>query len=189
MRMNTILMCTAALLLSHALARAGHVWEDPNGWWDSHFTSDPTTPRFTAGELSLDLAGSYIAAEEKFTHLFQTSIRDGHWGGEAGLNYFFLREIGIGADVNMSDNGGKLVDEVLGSLILRLPIGSSGFAPYIFGGGGRGVEPAWQWLYDGGVGAEYRFNPVTGLFIDGRYIWAEKTSDALLLRAGLRLTF
>ena len=43
----------------------------------------------------------------------------GRWGGDVGLNYFVTRYIGIGGDAEMPDNGGNLVDQVLGSLIIE----------------------------------------------------------------------
>ncbi len=178
-------------MMMGCLANAAHIWEDPNGWWDTHFSYDrsDTNPKFTANELSLDLFGSYINPEQKFEHLFQSNIRHGAWGGGVGLNYFILREIGVGADVNLSDHPGRIVDQAIGNLILRLPIEKAGFAPYIFGGAGRGVYPAWEWVYDGGVGLEFRLNPATGIFADARYIWADHSTDRVLFRAGLRFVF
>jgi hypothetical protein len=137
----------------------------------------------------LDLSGSFIAPESKIENLFKTDIRHGTWGGDVGINYFFLRNVGIGADANMSANGGNFVDGVLGDLILRLPLGNSGFAPYVLGGGGRTTDGSWQWVGQGGVGLEYRFTHMIGLFADGRYIWPQHTSDALLLRVGVRIAF
>jgi len=178
-------------MLTAGVARAVHVWEDPGGWWTSVTTTTPNTPLFTPNELSLDLSGSYIAGERHFSKLFETNIRHGRWGGDVGLNYFFTREIGIGGDINMSDNGGKFVDQALGDLILRWPFDPTGFAPYIFGGGGRGFDPSWEWFADAGIGVEYRFTPVVGIFGDTRYMWHLKdgSSDRIFFRAGLRLVF
>ena len=166
-----------------------HVWDDPSGWWGNHWTYGGS-PLYTENELSVDAFGSYLAPERKFSHLFQTNIRNtGSWGGGVGVNYFFLRNVGIGGDIDIPNNGGNFVDLIDGSLILRFPIDPTGLAPYIFGGGGRQTDPEWQWEEFGGVGLEFRLNPVTGVFADARYIWAQKTSDSLLLRAGLRFVF
>jgi hypothetical protein len=190
MRIKTAVAVTAALSLAANMATAAHVWEDAGGWWSDHFVMDrANTPKFTAHEVSLDVFGSFYAAERGIEDLFETNIEDGLWGGGVGLNYFLTREIGIGGDINMSDNGGNLVDIMQGSLIVRLPIESISLAPYIFGGGGRSTEPEWEWTYHGGVGTEFRFNPTTGIFADARYIWADETSDRLLIRAGFRLVF
>ena len=191
MKIKSIIAGGVLLLATAGVANAAsHVWEDPNTWWAGHFTYDTSsTPLYTAAELSFDAFGSYVAGERHLSKLFDTNIRHGTWGGGVGLNYFFIRNLGISGDINIGDNGGKFVDQALGSLVARFPLDPSGFAPYIFGGGGRGFDPAWEWLGHAGVGIEYRFNPATGLFVDGRYIWADKTFDRLFLRAGLRLVF
>ena len=166
-----------------------HVWNDPNAWWANHWVMIPDN-RYTANELSLDLFGSYVHAEKKIENIFHQGIRhNGFWGGGVGLNYFFCRELGIGGDVNMPDDGFHLVDNVDGNLIARMPIANSGFAPYVYGGGGRQIDPAWEWEGHAGVGIEYRFNPGTGIFSDARYTWVKHTSDEILLRAGVRFIF
>jgi len=199
----------ALIFLWTVTARAVHIWEDPGGWAGGIFAYNVNVPKYTAQELSLDAFGSYIARQRNIEHLFDTSIKDhrGWWGGGVGLNYFITRYLGISGDVNMPADGGKLIDDVFGSLILRLPLDPSGFAPYVFGGGGRQIEgwqtvvseedgtvthdygTHWEWEGHAGVGIEYRFNPTTGIFMDGRYIWTKNTDDKLLLRAGLRLVF
>jgi len=183
----------SVLLLTASLAQAAHVYEDPSGWWDSHFTYDQTADRYTAQELSLDLFGSYLNPEGKFNDLFNTSLNHGFWGGGAGLNYFITRELGIGTDFNISSkpDDANLVDYVVGNLYGRLPLGNSGLAPYIFGGGGRAMSPTYQWTYGGGVGLEYRLNPITGLFSDARFLWGDKGTiyNELVIRAGVRLVF
>ena len=182
----------AVLMVMAGTAKAAHVWEDPNTWWSGHFLyNTPNAPKYTASELSFDMFGSYISAESHFTDLFDTNIRHGNWGGGVGLNYFFTRELGIGTDINIGDNRGNFVDQVMGNFYARLPIGNSGFAPYAFGGGGRSTDQVWEWLLHGGIGMEYRFNPITGIFLDSRYIWHTKdgSTDRLQFRAGLRLIF
>jgi len=192
MKLRNIVAVGAVLLVTATGARADRVWEDPNAWWASHFTYDTAgTPRYTAAELSFDAFGSYVADERRFSKLFETSIRHGTWGGGVGLNYFFTREIGIAGDINIPANDGNFVDQAEGSLILRWPFEPSGWSPYIFGGGGRRTDPDWEWIVHGGVGVEYRFNPVTGIFVDTRYIWHLKdgATDGILFRAGLRFVF
>ena len=191
MKMNKIVGITAALMLTAGMARAAHIWEDPGGWAGGVFVYDTSGgPRYTAQELSLDAFGSYVAGEHHLGNLFDTNIRHGIWGGGVGLNYFITPQVGISGDINIGANGGNFVDQAIGNLVFRWPIEPTGFAPYIFGGGGRGFDPAWEWLADLGVGFEYRFNPATGFFLDGRYIWADHVvNDRLMLRAGLRLVF
>ena len=189
MTIRNILAFTTSLMLPAMLPLSAGAWGADSG--DTANTNDQDRPLFSANELSLDLSGSYIAPERGIEHLFETSIKHdrGTWGGDVGLNYFITQNIGVGADANMSANGGNLVDAVLGNLTLRLPLGNSGFAPYVFGGGGRTTDVTWEWVGQAGVGLEYRFSRRIGLFADGRYIWPQHTADALLLRAGLRIVF
>jgi hypothetical protein len=121
--------------------------------------------------------------------LFDTNIRRGRWGGDVGVNYFFTRVFGLGVDVNMPDNGGNLVDAAFANVIGRLPLGNSGFAPYVFGGGGRTTDQTWKWMGQVGLGLEFRFNHTVGVYTDARYLWPQHSSDGLLLRAGLRIAF
>jgi len=165
-----------------------HVWTDPHAWWGSHWAYN-TGDRYTANELSLDMFGSYLAGQHKIEDVFHINIRHGIWGGGVGVNYFFTRNIGVGGDILIPDDGGNFVDNIDGSLIARFPLANSGLAPYIYGGGGRETQPVWEWTGHAGVGLEYRFNPVTGIFADARYIWPKTTPDELLLRAGLRFVF
>ena len=188
MKIRQVIAWTAAMMLTAGGARAVHIWEDPNGWSTGLFAHDEG-PRYSAHELAIEGFGSFTAGESKIDNIFRTNIRSGKWGGGVGLNYFFTRTFGIGTDINIGDNGGPAIDHVLGSAILRWPFEPSGWAPYIFGGGGRGIDPRWEWLAHGGAGVEYRFNPTTGIFVDGRYVWSQRSYDRLLLRAGLRMVF
>jgi hypothetical protein len=189
MKMLKATTLSAVLLLVAGTASGVHMWEDPGGWWGSHFVYEVSAPRYTAYELSFDAFGTYQAQEDNLSEIFETNIRHGIWGGGVGLNYFFTRYIGLGVDVNASDNRGNFIDQASASLLLRAPLGNSGWAPYIYGGGARGTDPEWEWLAHGGLGIEYRWNPVTGIFVDGRYVWADETFDRLSLRAGFRFVF
>ena len=189
MKILKLTALTAAFAFCAGTAQAQHVWDDSGTWMSGHFIYEVKVPRYTAYELSMDLFASYQAAEEGLDEIFDTSIEGGDWGGGLGLNYFFTRYIGLGADVNAPDNRGNFIDQINGNLLLRLPLGGSGWAPYIFGGGGRGTDPEWEWLAHAGLGLEYRWNPTTGIFLDGRYVWPEETFDRLVLRAGFRIIF
>ncbi|HLH53599.1 MAG TPA: hypothetical protein VKY92_08285 [Verrucomicrobiae bacterium] len=175
-------------------ASAQHIWEDPNGWWGGHFSYDKNTgDKYVAQEVSLDLFASYINPEQRFGELFDTNIRQGFWGGGAGVNYFFTRGIGVGADFNISSKPDdlNLVDQVTGDVLFRVPIANSGLAPYVIGSGGRAMSPRYEWVYGGGVGLEMRVNPTTGIFSDARFLWADQSTadDRLVIRAGVRLAF
>lgn len=181
---------SVTVLAQTGMAQVAHVWDDPRGWWGNHFVYGPSVPaKFTANEFNVDVFGSFLGQENKIEDVFKTNIRKGKWGGGVGVNYFLTRELGIGADMNIPANNGNFVDSVSGSLIARLPFESTGLAPYVFGGGGRQTDPEWQWTGHVGVGLEFRMNPITGIFTDARYVWADKTSDSVLLRAGLRFVF
>ena len=186
---RTILYAAALMLVSGSAGVAG------SAALMNPFSSGGSVDKYTSQELSLDLFGSYLNPERKFENLFVTNARRGAWGGGVGANYFFLKYVGLGADVNFSDHPGRIMDEAGGNLILRLPLGNTGLAPYIFGGGGQllGQVPytGYGWFYDGGVGLEYRFTHQIGLFTDGRFMWSDRSTenDRLMIRAGLRLAF
>jgi hypothetical protein len=194
MKITKLVTFAAAMTVTAqvGLAQVAHVWDDPRGWWGNHFVDGPTVPaKFTANEFSVDLFGSFTAAENKLSEVFDTNIRHGKWGGGGGINYFLTREIGLGGDVNIPDNDGNFVDSINASLIVRFPSETTGLAPYLFGGGGRQTEPVWTWTAHAGVGLEFRMNPITAIFTDARYVWPEKDgiTDTLELRGGLRFVF
>ena len=140
-------------------------------------------PCFNAGELQLDVFGSYTDAAHRSSH------NDG-FGGGLGLNYFFTNHIGIAASGNLYDgdvNGAWNVD---GSIVLRLPIeGSICWAPYIFGGGGIAVNGSLEGTLHAGGGLEWRATHTIGVFGEARYIWAEEDHSGTQIRAGLRFVF
>jgi hypothetical protein len=147
------------------------------------------TDPFPAKETSLDLFASYLAPEHGIGDVFKTNIRGGTMGGGMGVNYFFSRTTGLGTDINIGANGGSFVDSTSVNLIQRFPIGTSGMAPYVIGGGGRSYDPT-EWIGQVGLGVELRSEGKSGIFVDGRYVWGEKGgTDKLMLRAGLRLKF
>jgi len=164
-----------------------HVWNDPGTWWGNHWVYLKDN-RYTANELSIDGFASFSAAERRIEDLFDTDIRDGKWGGGAGVNYFITRELGLSGDFNSFGNGGHFVDSISGSLVVRIPIDPVGLAPYFYGGGTRLTNP-WEWAGHVGVGLEYRFNPGMGVFADARYTFPDRVSDYLTLRTGIRFVF
>jgi hypothetical protein len=191
-----------------------HIWDNPSEWWRGHWEYEKDTQLYHPMELSLDLFGTYVNPEGKFNDLFDSDIDHGSWGGGAGLNFFFTKMFGIGTDFSVSENQGGFrtigdrdngaptffygrqgdswgVDYWVGNLIVRFPIGNTGLAPYIYGGGGRGMYPTWDWVYGGGVGLEMRFTPGIGIFSDARFLWGHDSTylDTLTIRAGLRIAF
>ena len=112
------------------------------------------TPCFRDQELQLDVFGDYFDfphADDQLKHGRDPGIAGG--GGGVGVNYFFMRYIGVGVDGSINSNRGGVADYT-GKLIFRYPIETGGFclAPYIFGGGGgrKGCRlPAVAFVYDG----------------------------------------
>lgn len=193
MKLTNSALLTLSIAFSAAVpASAAHIWQEPGEWSRGVFTYDREREElYTANELSLDLGGSYTAGQRGIEHLFETSIkgRRGRWGGDVGLNYFFTRELGVGVDINMPDDRGNLIDAISANFIARFPLGKSGVAPYVFGGGGRTTDQIWEWMGQAGLGVEFRLNHTVGIYTDARYQWPETASDSLLFRAGVRLNF
>ena len=145
---------------------------------------------FNANEFSLDLFGTYQAAERHFLAWPNTEIKHGNWGGGVGGNYYFTRYLGFGVDAAALAGTATFVDHVGGNILFRIPIDQIHLAPYAFGGGGYGWNPSPRYFADVGVGLEFRFNPKVGIFGDARYIWREGTApDACAIRTGLRMVF
>lgn len=156
---------------------------DDDHWhqWDNdHF--------YHAQEISVDMFGVGLLHESDFNN----GVRARHnlrYGGGAGLNLFFTRFIGIGADADSITFHHSFVDTATGNLILRLPIPGTGIAPYIFGGAGYQFQGIDQIIGGGGVGLEFRIVPHFSFFVDARYMAAAKTDDFGIGRAGVRLSF
>lgn len=142
-------------------------------------------------EFTIDLFAAYADQKEKFNDTFDESLRGGRFGAGLGVNYFFTRNLGIGADAFGIDNndGDDIVDAANASLIFRLPIDVAHLAPYAFGGGGRQWEGRDTWTAHVGAGLEVRLNRHTGIFLDGRHVFTDEGGDYALIRSGLRFAF
>lgn len=160
-----------------------------------HESNDPTVPHdhggtYRACELSLDIFGTGSLGKYTINHLSGSRIKqDGELGGGAGLTYFITRNIGIGAEAYSENTTGVFVDSASANLILRFPLGASGFAPYALGGGGRQFDLAEVWFAQAGAGLEYRFTPKAGVFTDVRWVLPEETKYFGVGRLGLRFSF
>lgn len=142
---------------------------------------------FPNNQLSLDVSGVYHKSFGTFGSQFDDSWRHGTFGGDVGIDYWFCKYIGIGAD-SWGLSKGTLLHDVDGNLFLRMPVADSGFAPYLMGGAGRNFGPD-RMLEDCGAGVQFKFNTHIGIFTDWRYIFAEKMSNSTLVRAGLQFSF
>ena len=146
--------------------------------------------KYRANELSLDVFGTGSIGQRTLDHLSGERVhRDGRLGVGGGLNYFFARYIGIGGEAYTENAHHNFIDNASGSLIDRFPLGNSGVAPYIFGGGGRQFDPSYLWFGHAGGGLEYRFAPNIGAFLDARYVFPQQERCYGLGRFGLRFAF
>jgi len=192
MLIKNVLVVVAVGVLTSSAVRAAE-------WSDRFKYEREAVDKFPPHELNLDLFGtyatkdrwggrSYTAVNGPFNSAGNPVGKDDQFGGGVGLNYFFTRYVGIGADTYLEE--WKWPYRVNGSLFLRYPM-PAGVAPYAFGGGGREFKYLTQWTYHAGGGLEFRFNPFTGIFAEGRRVFSDKTSslDYTLVRAAMRLSF
>jgi len=137
---------------------------------------------FPANQLSLDAFGTYADRD-------RTGDSVHHFGGGMGLDYFFTRYLGVGADSYIEE--WKWPYRVNGDAILRLPlqVAGIGFSLYALGGGGREFKDIPQFSWNAGGGVEFKFNTRWGIFADARRVFPDKTGDYNLVRAGLRIGF
>lgn len=160
---------------------------------NSNRYSDRTDDRdelYREKETSLDIFTSGSINQETIDDI--TDIRyndDVEFGIGVGLNHFFTRRFGIGVEAYSEDTEQHFIDKASANLFARFPIGDSGFAPYIYGGGGRQFDPIELSFAQLGAGVEYRFTPKVGLFLDGRYVLTDGADNHGLARLGLRLAF
>ena len=158
--------------------------------FSAHGMNGNTTEKYGAKEATLDLFGSGSVGQHTLNHINDETLKhDLRLGAGAGLNYFFTRNFGLGGEAYSENTGHSVVDNASLSLIGRLPLGQSGFAPYVYGGGGHQFDPIeLNYLHAGG-GLEYRFTRRLGLFVDARYVFTDETPNYGLGRVGLRLGF
>jgi hypothetical protein len=175
---NGILIKGAILLLTAGSA------------WSAEVASSGQDDKYRANELSVDLFGSASIGQQTINHFTGERIsHDARLGAGGGLNYFFCRNIGIGGEAYTENAHHNFIDTASGSLIGRFPLGKSGVAPYVFGGGGRQFDPIYLWYLHAGAGLEVRFTPHVGAFVDARYVFTDGTKNYGLGRAGLRIAF
>jgi hypothetical protein len=147
-------------------------------------------PLFKDMETSFDAFGTVSVGQYTIEHISGDRIDDnGRLGWGLGLNQFFTRNFGIGADAYSESAAHSFVDSASGNLIVRFPFESAHLAPYVYGGGGRQFDPNELWFGQAGAGLDVRFTPHVGIFVDGRYAFREDAKDLGLFRLGLRLIF
>jgi opacity protein-like surface antigen len=158
-------------------------------------------PCFKDQEFQVDLWGSITELSSGNREgQFGTPRRGG--GGGIGVNYFFIRYLGIGVDGDLSSAHHELWNTTA-KLIVRVPFDFGGLclAPYVFSGGGGafassqyGNDSASVGAFMLGGGLEYRIKPYISIFAEGRYTWAGESDThpdltAASGRFGLRISF
>ncbi|HEY5346541.1 MAG TPA: outer membrane beta-barrel protein [Verrucomicrobiae bacterium] len=147
-------------------------------------------PIYQSNELSIDGFGMGSVGNYTLVHPSNDRIKNNSQGGVGvGLNYFFTRFVGIGAEAYSQNTTGVFIDNASANLLLRMPLGESGFAPYVLGGGGHQFDAAKLWFGQAGAGMEYRFCHNIGMFVDARCVWPNETKYYGVGRVGIRLTF
>ena len=145
---------------------------------------------YRASELSLDVFGTASVGKYTLDHWSGERVRrNTRLGAGLGLNYFITRNLGIGADVYSENTTGPFIDSASANLILRLPLGESGFAPYALAGGGYQFDMAKVWFGQVGGGIEYRFTRNAGVFLDARWVLPDETKYYGVARFGVRFAF
>ncbi len=181
MNMKNKMLIGSALLMLAAKPAMGE---------DTNSISSDTFDLYPANQLSLDAFGTISEGEFTINHISGENVKNGARGGVgAGVTYFITRYIGIGADGYSENTSGPFIDNLSGNLYLRVPLGQSGFAPYVYGGGGYQFDSLKAGFGQAGAGMEFRFTPHFGLFADARYVVPDKSKFFGVGRAGLRISF
>ena len=188
---NQILLGGAILMLAAKSALGADTMSGDDTMKSSDQTSnDDRVELYRAKELSVDVFGTASLGKYSIEHISNNRIRHNtRLGAGLGLSYFITRNLGVGVEGYSENTSGPFIDSASANLTLRLPLGESGFAPYIFGGGGQQFDLAKLYFGQAGVGMEYRFTPHFGLFVDARGVMPNETKYYGVGRLGLRLAF
>ncbi|HKQ38592.1 MAG TPA: hypothetical protein VJ063_10980 [Verrucomicrobiae bacterium] len=172
MKVKCIMGAIVGLMLLLSAGRAA----DWNERWRYDRNSDD---KFKEPDVTLDLFGTW-ANQNRHGN-------DDRFGGGLGVTAYFVRYVGIGADTWIDE--WKAPYRANANLLLRVPIGQSGLAPYAIGGGGREWKYIPQWSLHAGGGLQLKLNQYTALFGDWRRVFPEDTPDFHLVRFGLNVGF
>ncbi len=151
--------------------------------------NDDTPTLYRDQEFTVDVFAGGTLNQNDFDNFGEHVKHDGRLGMGGGGSFFFCRNVGIEGEVFTENTSGHFIDETSGSLVLRAPIGQSGLAPYIFGGGGHLFDPVSSSFGQAGAGLEFRFCANVGIFVDGRWVVTDRIGNYGMGRAGLRLAF
>jgi hypothetical protein len=176
--MKKIALPLIAVLALASSAFAGHEVKETKDY------KAPVEPCFKDQELQLDIFGNWTEATNN-------NRNANGFGGGAGVNYFFMKYLGLGVDGAVRDGGRRAVADFSGRLIARFPIemGSLCLAPYVFGGGGLEFDDVTVGTWHAGGGLEWRVTHQVGVFGEGRYTWGGNDVDSAQARLGVRIVF
>ncbi|HEU6448515.1 MAG TPA: hypothetical protein VFV23_08770 [Verrucomicrobiae bacterium] len=190
MNLKTCLIAVATTTLIALPAIADTDTDDTNSnshSWRDYWAGSDVNSFYRAHEISIDVFGMGSLGESDINHLTGDKVvHDGRVGAGGGVNLFFCKWVGVGGDVYTEGWDRELAS---GNLILRLPIPNTGLAPYVMGGGGYEWDDTNQGIGQIGGGLELRFMKHLGVFVDARYVFADRTDDFGVGRAGLRFNF
>jgi hypothetical protein len=152
----------------------------------------PVEPCFKDQELQLDIFGTW-------TEVNHNNPNHNGFGGGLGVNYFFIKYLGIGVDGDARygahgdshHTSSDAVADFTGRLIARYPIEAGSFclAPYAFVGGGLEFDDVTVGTWHAGGGLEWRATHKLGIFTEGRYTWGGNDVNSTQVRAGVRIVF
>lgn len=136
---------------------------------------------FDDTEFQLDLFGTAIGVQNAGVGA----------GGGIGLNFYFIRYVGVGIDGMLAGDGdGNFIGNTTGNLLIRIPIDSICLAPYFLGGGGYQFDGNDGGILQAGGGLEYRFiRHSLAVYGEGRYVWGFDTPNNVQARLGLKIVF
>lgn len=145
---------------------------------------------YSENEYQIDLFAAYKASQNSplTTSISSIASDSGDWHGGIGLNYFLTKHLGVGVESYLNNFCGSGLDNINTSVFFRYPYKQ--VAPYAFGGVGYQLEGEDTFTAHLGLGVEYRFTKMFGIFTDVRYTWVDEgRTDNSLVRFGTRFSF
>lgn len=159
-------------------------YSSSDSWWRN------PNDLYRAGEVDLQGFGFGTVNEHVLDHFTGRRIREhAELGAGGDLEFFPLKYVGLEGEGFSETTHHSFVNDAGGNLVLRLPIGNIGLAPYIYGGGGHEFYPENVGYIDGGGGLEYRFTRWFGIFADARYVATRRTGNYGMGRLGVTFSF
>lgn len=160
-------------------------------------------------EWTFDIFGTYAFTSSSHERI----LGDHAFGGGIAFNRFFTTNLGFGIEgqaIRTQNNGKDVVGSTALNFFYRMPLGESGWAPYLYTGAGvlfntendfdditddlsdEDLDGSDDALFEGhfGAGVEYRITRNFGLFTDGRWTVVEGPRNNFpSVRAGVRFAF